>query len=50
MFTEAKNLVVKSASHILHQFVRQLNQIPSHLIEVGKIGNSSTEILRYLLG
>jgi hypothetical protein len=45
MFAEAKNLLVKTASHILHQFVLQLNHIPSYLIEVSKIDNSSTEAL-----
>jgi hypothetical protein len=37
MFAEAKHLVVKTASHILQNFVPKLNQVPLYLLKVSKI-------------
>jgi hypothetical protein len=45
MFTEAKHLVMKTATHILPSLAPQLNQIPLHLLKVGKVSNSSTSVL-----
>jgi hypothetical protein len=41
MFAKAKDLVVKTASHVLHQFVLQLDQTPLYLFKVGKNNNNS---------
>lgn len=46
VFAAAKDLVVKSAAHMFHQFVPEIMQLPLTVLKVGKIGNSSIFLLR----
>jgi hypothetical protein len=45
VFAAAKDLVVKSAADILHQFVPEIMQLPLIVLKVGKFSNSSINSL-----